>query len=159
MRKRFEVQYELGATPIDHVKIPTRSRDELPPVLRALLYIYTTPELNSKVFEILEAKVISGQKHMGRPGMTLWEILVLATVRLARDADYDHLHYIATSDNLIRGLLGACKYGETQRDYSLQSIKDNIGLIDDQTLDQINEFVVEAGHQLVKKKRRHSTFR
>jgi hypothetical protein len=152
MRKSFEVQYELGATPIEQVGIPVKSRDELPPVLRALQYIYTTPELNGKVFEILEAKVISGQKHMGRPGMTLWEILVLATVRLARDADYDHLHYMAMTDNVIRGLLGACKYGETQRDYSLQSIKDNIGLIDDETLEQINELVVEAGHQLVKKK-------
>lgn len=152
MRKRFEVQYELGATPIEHVDIPTKSRDELPPVQRALQYIYMTPELNQKVYEILEAKVTTGKKQTGRPGMTLWEILVLATVRLARDADYDHLHYMATSDNVIRGLLGACKYGETNRDYSLQSIKDNIGLIDDETLEHINALVVEAGHQLVKKK-------
>jgi hypothetical protein len=159
MRKRFEVQYELGATPIEQVNIPVKSRDELPPVLRALQYIYATPELNGKVFEILETKVLSGQKHMGRPGMTLWEILVLATVRLARDADYDHLHYMAMTDNVIRGLLGACKYGETKRDYSLQSIKDNIGLIDDDTLEQINELVARAGHQLVKKNRRRSTFR
>jgi hypothetical protein len=34
-------------------------------------------------------------KHTGRPGMTLWEILVFGTVRLARDADYDHLHHMA----------------------------------------------------------------
>jgi hypothetical protein len=159
MRKRFEVQYELGATPIEQVNIPVKSRDELPPVLRALQHIYTTPELNVKVFDILASKVVSGQKHMGRPGMTLWEILVLATVRLTRDADYDHLHYMATSDNVIRGLLGACKYGETKRDYSLQSIKDNIGLIDDETLEEINDLVVEVGHQLVKKKRRRSTSR
>jgi hypothetical protein len=151
LRKRFEVQYELGATPIEHVNVPTKSRDELPPVLRALQYIYTTSELNQKAFEIIETKVITS-KQTGRPGMTLWEILVLATVRLARDADYDHLHYMATTDNVIRGLLGACKYGETDRDYSLQSIKDNIGLIDDETLEQINALVVEAGHQLVKKK-------
>lgn len=152
LRKRFEVQYELGATPIEHVYIPTKSRDELPPVLRALQYIYMTPELNQKVFKILESKVMSDKKQTGRPGMTLWEILVLATVRLARDADYDHLHYMATSDNVIRGLLGARKYGETKRDYSLQTIKDNIGLIEDETLDEINDVVVEAGHQLVKKK-------
>ncbi len=157
MRKKFEVQYELGATPIENLKMPTKSRDEMPPVLRALQYIYTTPELNQKVFELLEAKVISGEKQTGRPGMTLWEILVLAAIRLARDADYDHLHYMATTDNLIRGLLGARKFGdiefgESKKDYSLQSIKDNVGLIDEETLDQINELVVEAGHQLVKKK-------
>ena len=120
MRKRFEVQYELGATPIENLAIPTRSRDELPPVLRALQYIYTTPELNEKVFELLDAKVRRGKKQTGRPGMTLWEILVLATLRLTRDADYDHLHYIVSTDNLIRGLLGVCRYGETNKEYSLQ---------------------------------------
>ena len=152
MRKRFEVQYELGATPIENLAIPTRSRDELPPVLRALQYIYTTPELNEKVFELLDAKVRRGKKQTGRPGMTLWEILVLATLRLTRDADYDKLHYMVSTDSLIRGLLGVCRFGETNKEYSLQSIKDNMGLIDDEALEQINDIVVEAGHQLVKKK-------
>ena len=151
MRKRFEVQYELGATPIEELDIPVRSRDEMPPVLRALQYIYTTPELNQKVFDILEAKIMAGKKKTGRPGMTLWEILVLATVRLTRDADYDELHYMVTTDNLIRGLLGANKFGETRRDYPLQTIKDNVGLVDEETLEKINELVVKAGHQLLKK--------
>ena len=111
MRKRFEIQYELGATPIENLEIPTRSRDEMPPVLRALQYIYTTPELNQRVFEILEAKVLRGKKRTGRQGMTLWEILVLATVRLARDVDYDALHYMSNSDMNIRGLLGIYKFG------------------------------------------------
>ncbi len=152
MRKRFEIQYELGATPIENLKIPTRSRDEMPPVLRALQYIYTTPELNQKIFELLAGKVTFGKKQTGRPGMTLWEILVLSTIRLTRDADYDQLHYMTTTDNLIRGLLGACRFGETNKEYSLQSIKDNIGLIDDEVLEQVNDLVVEAGHALVKKK-------
>jgi len=59
---------------------------------------------------------------------------------------------MATTDNLIRGLLGACRFGETNKDYSLQSIKDNIGLIDDEMLEQVNDLVVEAGHELIKKK-------
>lgn len=152
MRKRFEVQYELGATPIEDLEIPTKSRDQLPPVLRALQYIYTTPKLNKQVLEILAAKVLRGKKKTGRNGMTLWEILVLATIRLSRDADYDQLHYMSTTDNLIRGLLGVCKYGPTSRVYSLQCIKDNVGLIDDETLEQVDALVVKAGHQLVQKK-------
>ncbi len=152
MRKRFEIQYELGVPPIEQLEIPTKSRDELPPVLRALQFIYTTPELNQKVFEVLEAQVIGEKKQTGRTGMTLWEILVLATIRLARDTDYDELHYIGNSDMHIRGLLGVNKFVKNGKEYSLQSIKDNIGLIDDETLDKINDLVVEAGHQLVKKK-------
>jgi hypothetical protein len=151
VRKRFEIQYELGAVPIEELDIPTRSRDEMPPVLRALQFIYTTPELNKKVFDILESKVMADKKKTGRHGMTLWEILVLATVRLARDADYDQLHYIAESDFILRSLLGANRFGETQRRYPLQTIKDNISLLDEETIEQINELVVKAGHQLLKK--------
>jgi len=152
LRQKIEVQYELGATPIEKLKIPTRTRDEMPPVLRALQYIYTTPELNEKVFTLLDAKIRRGKKQTGRPGMTLWEVLVLATIRLTRDADYDHLHYMASTDSLVRGLLGVCRFGETNKEYSLQSIKDNMGLIDEATLEQVNDIVVKAGHQLVKKK-------
>ena len=152
MRQKIEVQYELGATPIEKLKIPTRTRDEMPPVLRALQYIYTTPELNEKVFTLLDAKIRRGKKQTGRPGMTLWEVLVLATIRLTRDADYDHLHYMASTDSLVRGLLGVCRFGETNKEYSLQSIKDNMGLIDEATLEQVNDIVVKADHQLVKKK-------
>ena len=58
MRKRFEVQYELGCTQIEDIKIPEKSRDELPPVLRALQHIYVIPSLNKAVFDILESKIV-----------------------------------------------------------------------------------------------------
>lgn len=101
MRKRFEVQYELGATPIEKIEIPLDSRDELPPSLRALQHIYITPELNKKVFNILEQKILPGVDFTtGRPGMSLWEILVFGTVRIVRDTNYDHLQHIANFDGL-----------------------------------------------------------
>jgi len=111
MRKRFEVQLEFGATPIDNVEIPTKSRDELPPVLRALQYIYSDPSLNNRVFSLLERQVQTN-KRMGRPGMSLWEILVFACVRLTLDADYDRLEHIANYDNLVRSLLGIPTFGD-----------------------------------------------
>lgn len=151
MRKRFEIQYELGATPIEKLEIPLKSRDEMPPVLRALQFIYITPELNKQVFDILEEKVMAGKKRTGRFGLSLWEILVFASIRLTRDVDYDQLHYMATTDVLFRGLLGANRFGETQRHYGLQTIKDNVSLVDEQTINRINELVVKAGHQIIKK--------
>ena len=56
MRKRFEVQLRLGTTAIEKVSLPLRSRDELPPVLAGLQWIFQTPELNRQVFELLEKK-------------------------------------------------------------------------------------------------------
>ena len=43
MRQRFEQQLSLGAVPISDIKIPTKSRDERPPTVRALQYIFITP--------------------------------------------------------------------------------------------------------------------
>ncbi len=74
MRATFKVQYELGAIPIEKVSIPLDSRDELPPVLRALQYIYNTPELQKQVFALLKDKIIGKLKSTGRTGLSLWEI-------------------------------------------------------------------------------------
>ena len=48
MRQRFEVQYELGTTPIEKVSIPSKSRDQMPPILKSLQHIFITAELNEK---------------------------------------------------------------------------------------------------------------
>lgn len=149
MRKRFEVQYQLGAKPIENIAIPLDSRDQLPPVLRALQYIYTTPELNEKVFQLLEQKISADLKPTGRPGMSLWEILVFGVVRLALDIDYDRLHHMANFDQLIRSLLGIHDFGIKLKHYPLQTLKDNVRLLDEATLNQINDWVVAAGHGLL----------
>jgi hypothetical protein len=85
MRKRFEVQLALGAVPIEQVEIPSRTRDELPPTLAALQWVFTTPEVSSKVFALLEDQLLRKDHSRGRPGMDLWQILVLGVVRLTLD--------------------------------------------------------------------------
>jgi transposase, IS5 family len=151
MRKRFDVQYELGATPIDKVQIPTKSRDEMPAVLRALQHIYSTPELNEKVFAILERKITKGiNTRTGRPGAMLWEIFVFGVVRQAREMDFDHLHHVVNYDGLVRKILGISDFGDNLKTYSLQTIKDNVALLDEETLDEINTVIVKSGHQLKK---------
>ncbi|KKO19432.1 MAG: hypothetical protein DYG84_13305 [Candidatus Brocadia sp. AMX3] len=106
MRKRFEQQRKLGVISISEVKLPLKSGDELPPILRALQYIYITPELNEEVFKILEEKVLKGEKKTGRYGMELWHILVLSAVRLGLEADYDRLDDFSNYHKLIRQILG-----------------------------------------------------
>ncbi|MEJ7736966.1 MAG: hypothetical protein WKF97_06030 [Chitinophagaceae bacterium] len=72
MRQRFKQQMSLRTVSIKDVKIPLKSRDELPPVVKALQYIFITPELNEKVFSLLERKISQGKKKTGRKGMDLW---------------------------------------------------------------------------------------
>ena len=91
MSQRFEQQMTIGIIPISEVKIPLhilRSRHELPPILKALQYIFVTPELSGKIFSLLEEKICKGKKKTGRSGMSLWHILVLAIIRHGLDVDW-----------------------------------------------------------------------
>lgn len=152
MRKRFESQLELGAIPVPEVWIDKKSRHELPQLLAGLQYIFITDSLHKEVFEILEKAILANKKLTGRLGMSLWEILVLGVVRLTLDIDYDSLQDQANNHRTVRGMLGVdtkVAFGKG-RYYELQTIKDNVGLLDEQTLKAISEVVVKAGHQLKK---------
>ena len=155
MRQRFEQQMNLRTVAIADVKFPLKSRDELPPVLMALQYIFITPALNEKVFELLEKKICNGKKKTGRKGMALWHILVLAVVRHACGTNWDTLETWSNHHELVRKVMGvhASAFMEDEKiAFHYQSILDNVSLIDEVLLQQINQLVVEAGHHLVKKK-------
>ena len=155
MRQRFEQQMNLRTVAISDVKFPLKSRDELPPVLKALQYIFITPELNEKVFQLLEEKICSGKKKTGRKGMDLWHILVLAVVRHACSTNWDTLETWANHHELIRKVMGvhATAFIEDEKiEFNYQSILDNVSLVDEALLMDINLLVVDAGHKLVKKK-------
>ena len=151
LRKRFEQQLDLRIPSIKDIKIPVKSRDELPPVLRALQYIFIIPAINEKIFALLEDKIMKGKKKTGRPGMDLWHILVLSVVRHTLNTDWDRLTWNANYDGLLRAILGLLPTLEEQ-EFECQTIIDNVGLIDEALLQEINNIVVEAGMGLIKKK-------
>jgi transposase, IS5 family len=153
MRKRFEAQYALGCTPINEVKIPTKTRSHLAALIAALQYIYVSPQWNERIFSLLSAKITEGKKATGRSGMSLWEIFVLGQVRLCMNISYDELHHKANYDALLRGILGVLPTDYTLgRQYEYQNIYDNVSLLDEHLLKQINEVIVEVGHEIFKKK-------
>lgn len=158
MRKRFAPDLELGQTPIEKVFIPTKSRDELPPTLAALQWIYKTPELNELVFTLLEEKVIGDKQNTGRPGMDLWHILVLGVVRLTLNCNYDRLEHIANFDALVRQIMGLSSFGNDPEkpQFHHKTIADNICHLDEELLSEINALVVEYGLPVLKKTRRKS---
>src|SRR5512140_1714084 len=138
MRKRFEVQLALGKTPIEKVVLPLKSRDELPPILAGLQWIFQTPEVNSRIFVLLESKLVAGKKATGRPGLTLWQILVLGVVRLGLDCDYDRLEYLANYDTLLRQVLGLTPLrAPGEKPFHHKTLADNAGLVDEELLGQI----------------------
>ena len=143
----------LGRTPIERVEIPLKSRDELPPILAGLQWIFTTPEVSSKILALLEEQLTKGKKDTGRPGINLWQILVLGVVRLGLDCDYDRLEDLANHHTLIRQMLGLSPVREpSEKPFHQKTLSQNVCHVDEELLGQINAVVVEAGRPLFKKK-------
>jgi len=152
MRKRFEAQIKIGSTPISEVKITTKSRDEMPPLMRALKEIYINAELSQEIYSIIEDKICKGKKKTGRNGMNLWSIFVLAQSRLCLNTNYDRLHYLANNDKSLRQILGVYTVFGEDYEFGYQNIIDNVTLLDDDTLKKINDLIVSFGHGVLKKK-------
>ena len=45
---------KFGEVDIGAIELDPKSRDDIPPILRGLQYIYTTPELRKAVFKVLD---------------------------------------------------------------------------------------------------------
>jgi IS5 family transposase len=153
MRKRFECQLQLGRTAIEKIQIPLKSRDELPPILAGLQWMFLTPEVNEAVFQLLEKKVQGNKQDTGRPGMDLWHILVLGVTRLGLDCDFDRLEHHANYDVLLREILGIPSLSEGGRSFHQKTLSQNVCMVDDELLTQINAIVVRFGRQEFKKKK------
>ena len=145
----------LGRLPIGETEIPTKKRSgALPGLCAAMKEIFITPKWNEKVFEILEAKITEGKKRTGRPGMDMWQIFVLSQVRLCQNISYEDLHHISNYDSLIRQIMGVeSGFGYEKYKIGYQNIIDNVSLLDDETVRELNQVIVEFGHEVFKKKR------
>jgi hypothetical protein len=154
MRYPYQAEPDLQITPIEKIRLPLRSRDELPPILAGLQWLWTHPTLKAAVFALLEAKILAGKKATGRTGMDLWQILVLGVVRLGLDADWDRLEHIANYDTLVRQMLGvpATPWGEAAKVFGHQTLRDNVALLDDELLRQINARIAAAGREVFAKR-------
>jgi len=152
MRKSIENQLAFGAIDISQIKFDIKSRDDIPQILKGLQHIYTEEDTRKRILKILEEKVSPDtDKKNGRPGMDLWKILVMGSLRLNLNWDYDRLHEMVNNHKTIREMLGH-HFFDADEPYNLQTIKDNVRLLTTEVLDEINQVVVEAGHTLVKKK-------
>ena len=156
MRVVQNPQMQIGEVDISRIKFDLRSRDDIPKILKGLQHLYVNVPLRDKIFQLLEAEISPKvDKKNGRPGMELWKILVCGVVRLDLNADYDRLHELVNHHDALREMLGHGKFDDKK--YHYQTLMDNVSLFTPELLDKINQVAVEAGHVLVKKKRRRST--
>ena len=153
MRKVISPELQSNEEQISEIQFDAKSRDDIPQLLMGLQYIYVTNDARDKVFKILETMCEKVDVKNGRPGMYLWRIFVLGTLRLNLNWDYDRLHEMANNHKTIRQILG---HGipDDGYIYRLQTIKDNVRFLNSEILDEINQVLVKTGHTICKKKRK-----
>lgn len=157
MRNVLPAQLKLSQTDISAIYLDPKSRDDIPQLLRGLQHIYVDLGLRQRVFAILQGvrptrKNGEGKAdpEVGRPGMAQWVILVLGTLRLVLNADYDRIVELANQHSTLRQMLGHGRWDD-EYTYELQTVKDNIRLFSPEILSKINEEVVTAGHEILRK--------
>ena len=157
MRKAFSDQRRLDCQAISQVPLNLNCRDEIIPVLAGLQYIYSQPQLRDSILQLVAQDVNEFSRNdRGREGLDYWHILVLAAVRLGCNFDYDKLQDLAEQHRALRQIMGIGDWQECI-DFSWRRIRDNIALLQPQTLAAISHLIVEQVYQLepeaVKKQR------
>jgi transposase, IS5 family len=153
MRKIIDVQMKFGEVDIATIDFDPRSRDEIPKLLMGLQEIYCNRKVQNAVFTALRDLIPEGvDANNGRRGMDLWKILVLGTLRLSCNWDYDKLMDIANNHKTLRLMLGHSSVMDDYH-YPLQTLKDNLTLFTPEVLDRINRLVLQHGYQIVGKKK------
>ena len=150
MRTNEKKQFHLGDIPISDIEIDIRSRDDIPALLLGLQHVNNDKQALGEIFAILEDECTTEtSRTQGRPGMSLWNILVFAVLRLNLNSDYDRIQELANNHIIIRQMLGHGNIFEADFRYGLQTIKDNVNKLSDKTICQINSIVVGCGHDFV----------
>ncbi|WP_075164085.1 hypothetical protein [Microscilla marina] len=151
MRKRLPDIASSGALPIETIKISKNarsSRDALPRLLFGLQELYSNKEILGKVLDLIEKEILSDKMATGRPGLSLWQILVLGVVRVGKGLSYASLLDLANNHRALRGILGL---GGLEDEFSEQTLLGNVHLLTIDLLQKVNGVLMGAESHWLKK--------
>lgn len=151
MRKAFDPQLRLDCPDVGNVHLNVDCRHEIIPILRALQHIYDTPEVREAIFDAIARDVNrTADPRLGRPGMSYWEITVLAAARLGCNCDYDELSDLAQNHRTLRRIMGIGDWDEERdtKKFDFRRIESNLDLLSPETIKEINAAIVVEGHRL-----------
>ena len=150
MRKLLSPLLECDKICIEKIKLNLKSRDDIPVVLIGLQHLYSQKDVRNELLMLLDKKMLVGvNKNVGRPGMPLWNILVMGVVKQGLGCDFDRLHELANEHKTLRKFLGHIVSDEYE--YNYQTLIDNVNLLTPELLGEINQVVVNIGHEIAGK--------
>ncbi len=149
MRSVLSLQPQLGATDIGDIQLNPQSRDDIPAVLKGLQCVYCDPARRAELFALLERQVQPGtDRSIGRPGMDLWQVLVMGLLKQGINCDFDRLQELVNNHIQVRQMLGLGAAGFDSGRFGLQTVIDNVALLSADLLEQVNRVIVAAGHEV-----------
>jgi transposase, IS5 family len=151
MRRFFPINCQQQCVPIEAVTFQLNCRHELIPILVALQHLYCQRNRCQQLLQLI-AQDINAKTNAkrGRTGLSYWEIIVLAAVRLGCNCDYDALQDLAENHRTLRQILGVADQPINHKkpsSYAWHRLRDNLCLLQPHTLEQINHVLVAVGHE------------
>ena len=148
MRKSNHPQLRFDCVSISDLQLNVECRDEIITLLSGLQHVYFHIELRSRLCELVASDVnAQSRADVGREGLSYWQILVLAVVRLGLNVDYDKLQDLCENHRSLRVMLKVGDWEEDQN-FGWRRLRDTICLLRPATIKQINESIVGYGHEL-----------
>ena len=146
--RRFEHALRLDEVPIGEIKINVKSRDDIPALLLGLQHLYVS--CREELEALLGCHVTADRDpENGRPGMTLWRVLVMAVLKQGLDCDYDRLGELVNHHQVVRKML---QHGFLDDwTYSVRTLQDNVSLVTPALLQELNALLVREGHAVAGK--------
>ena len=147
MRINYEPQMTFGMVPIDKIEFDIFSRHEITPVMMSLqhLYVHEKNTVN-EILDFIKSDINQQDSDkLGCCGLKYWEILVLASVRLGCDLDFDALQDLADNHRTLRQMLMVGPYDDKR--YPRSTIHDNLSKLTAGTLGKIIQKTVDIGHK------------
>lgn len=148
MRKAFSSQRRLDCRGVLGIQLNLDCRDEIIPILRTLQHIYSQPDRRDEILDLIALDVNQNSRDdVGREGMGYWQILVLASVRLGCNLNYDKLQNLAEEHRALRHIMQIGDWCE-EHDFDWRRIRDNVCLLKPATIERISHLIVAEGHRL-----------
>ncbi len=146
--RRFEHALRLDETPIGEIRINVKSRDDIPALLLGLQHLYVS--CREELEGLLGCHVTADRDpENGRPGMTLWRVLVMAVLKQGLNCDYDRLGELVNHHQVVRKML---QHGFLDDwTYSVRTLQDNVSLVTPALLQELNALLVREGHAVAGK--------
>lgn len=148
MRKSFQSQGRLDCPPIDQVPLNVECRDEIVPILAGLQHCFSHPPVRQALTDLVAEDLNrDSRRDIGRSGFDDWQVVVLSTVRLGCNLDYDKLQDQAENHRTLRSVMGIGDWDDSTS-FNWRRIRNTLCQLQAATIEKMNAVIVAHGQEL-----------